>query len=138
MGKKRLSKKGLLVICVLCLVIGLVSGIFLSKTTLKTIVYRDTVYNQVAEILQESYLDTVDTDKTITQRLLKGLASGLGDPYTSYMEPQEADNLTTSINVSFVGVGVTYTKIEKGGIVVKVFKDSPADKAGIITILWIK
>lgn len=131
MGRKRLSKKGLVVVCVFCLIVGMVSGIFLSRTTLKTIVYRDSIYNQVADILRSDYLDTVDTDLSINDRLLKGLVSGLGDPYTSYMEPQEANDLTSTINVSFVGIGVTYSKIDKGGIIVEVFKDSPADKAGI-------
>ena len=71
MGKKRLSKKGLLVICVFCLIVGLVSGVFLSKTTLKTIVYKDSIYDQIAEILETNYLDTVDTELSIYERLLK-------------------------------------------------------------------
>ena len=130
-SKKRLSRKGVIVVCVVSLLIGLYSGVFLSRILSKPVGFNRGIFDQVAGLLESEYLDTVESDLDVRQRLLKGLASGLGDPYTSYMEPQEADNLTSTINVSFVGIGVTYSKIHKGGIVMQVFKDSPAYKAGI-------
>ncbi len=129
--KKRLNKRGIVLVCVICMLVGMFSGVVISKTFFKTLIYKGSVYDEIAELLETEYLDTVDTELSVQERLLKGLAAGLGDPYTTYMEPSEAVDLTTTINGSFVGIGVTYTKLDKGGIVIEVFKDSPAYKAGV-------
>ncbi len=130
-GKRRLSVKGIIVICLLCLILGVAGGIKISNFFHTHFYSQSNVYSEIAELLQQQYLDTVESDLSVEQRMLKGLAAGLGDPYTVYMEQSEADDLTSTINGSFVGIGVSYTKIEKGGIVKQVFKDSPADKAGM-------
>lgn len=129
--RRRLSRKGLILVCVICLITGIIGGIFIGKSFSKTILKDYSIYDEIVDIIELDYLDTVDADISIEERMLNGLVLGLGDPYTAYMNPKEANELTDSINGSFVGIGVSYTKIDKGGLVLQVFKDSPADKAGI-------
>ncbi len=53
------------------------------------------------------------------------------DKYTDYMTNEELTSFTTSLNGSYVGIGVTITRISGGIEIESVFTGSPAEKAGL-------
>ncbi|QOR66300.1 S41 family peptidase [Cytobacillus suaedae] len=54
------------------------------------------------------------------------------DQHSTYFTPEEFKQFFDDLNRSFVGIGVTIEKNEKGILLVSVFKDSPAEEAGLI------
>ncbi len=70
---------------------------------------------------------------TYTQVALVGMLGGLGDPYTTYLSPQEIKSLDEQLRGgNFGGIGVYIVKDQKtGSIVVDPIEGNPAIKAGI-------
>jgi carboxyl-terminal processing protease len=82
--------------------------------------------------VQTRYADLAP--KTIyTQVALVGMLGGLGDPYTTYLSPQEIRSLDEQLRGgNFGGIGVYIVKDQKtGSIVVDPIEGNPAIKAGI-------
>ncbi|WP_068777475.1 S41 family peptidase [Paenibacillus sp. FJAT-26967] len=83
------------------------------------------------ELIENKYLSDVDHDK-IMNGAINGMLEALEDPYTVYMDKEEAKQFTENINSSFQGIGAEVTA-EDGRIkVVSPIKGSPAEKAGIM------
>lgn len=78
------------------------------------------------------YEDEVDAD-ALVEGIYSGYASALGDPYTEYYDKEEAQALLENTNGEFSGIGATLTQAsgDTGVTIVNVYKDSPADKAGL-------
>jgi carboxyl-terminal processing protease len=70
---------------------------------------------------------------TYTQVALIGMLGGLGDPYTTYMSPQEINGLDEQLHGgNFGGVGVYIIQDAKtGAIVANPIEANPAIKAGV-------
>jgi carboxyl-terminal processing protease len=70
---------------------------------------------------------------TYMQVALIGMLGGLGDPYTTYLSPQEIKSLDEQLRGgNFGGIGVYIVKDQKtGSIVVDPIEGNPAIKAGI-------
>ncbi len=87
--------------------------------------------NEIYEQINNSYYEDAD-EKALLDGACKGLVSGLGDPYSSYMTEEEYDSWFDGIKGEYSGIGVTFTKDVDGNyIVVSVTKGSPAERAGI-------
>lgn len=132
--KKKLRREPLyIVLCILCLVIGGAGGYFYrgvqDKSGQKT---SQSLYDQIYKTIESDFLDTTESEKSIQDRMLYGMVAALGDPYTSYMSVQESQTLTDSINGSVQGIGITFSTISAGGVVLAVYKGTPAEKAGLL------
>ncbi len=69
---------------------------------------------------------------TFTQVALIGMLSGLGDPYTTYLSPQEISGLDEQLEGgNFGGIGVYIAKDKDGNVVVDPIEGNPAIKAGV-------
>ena len=68
-----------------------------------------------------------------TQVALIGMLGGLGDPYTTYMSPQEINGLDEQLRGgNFGGIGVYINQdIKTGAIVANPIESNPAIKAGV-------
>ncbi len=88
------------------------------ETTLSTVQHR---YARVAPA------------NTYTQVALTGMLGGLGDPYTTYLSPQEINGLDESLRGgNFGGIGVYIQQEPKSGaIVANPIDGNPAIKAGV-------
>jgi len=88
--------------------------------------------DQVKSDLGKMYDGNVD-ESTLIDGALKGMAGSLGDPYTVYMNKQEYLDFITQSTGKFSGIGVQILPNEDINriVVIDVFKDSPAEKAGI-------
>ena len=90
--------------------------------------------DQINGLIERYYLyeDEIDKDSLI-DGIYSGYASALGDPYTEYYNKEETQSLLETTSGEFSGIGATMSMgVDSGEItVVNVYKDSPAEKAGI-------
>ena len=76
------------------------------------------------------YEDTSDIKKS--DSACKGVVNALGDPYSAYMTKSEFENFEASTTGEFSGVGIVFSKDEEDRyVVLSVYEDTPADKAGV-------
>jgi len=81
--------------------------------------------------IQDRYIEDIPTEKLI-DGAIQGMLQATGDPYTSYMTPQAANEFENSIHSSFEGIGAEVT-MDAGRVrVVSPIKGSPAERAGIL------
>ena len=85
-------------------------------------------------LIEEYYLyeDEIDSDELVSG-IYSGYASALGDPYTEYYDEEETASLMETTTGEFSGIGATMSKSVNGDeiTIVNVYKDSPADQAGL-------
>lgn len=68
----------------------------------------------------------------IMNNAIKGMIDLNGDPHTDYLTAEELQAFEQGINQNFVGIGVQYHQVDGYSIILKVFNDSPAQKAGVM------
>lgn len=85
---------------------------------------------ELIETIEENFYKEVDPD-ALEQASLKGIVQSLDDRFSQYFTPKETEALQQSIQGEFDGVGMTVDAGERGLLVVSVFEDSPAERAGI-------
>jgi carboxyl-terminal processing protease len=90
------------------------------------------------EVIQREYVPTgavattTVTDEAKVYGAIKGLAESLGDPFTTFLTPDEAKSFKSDLSGSLQGIGAILG-IEKNDLtVVTIIKASPAEKAGLI------
>lgn len=77
------------------------------------------------------FIDKYDNpEKELVDNAIKGMLEINGDPHTSYMTETESNDLASSIDRDFEGIGVQYYAGDLN-VVTRVFKNSPAEKAGV-------
>ena len=90
----------------------------------------DNVYNDVLNYWY--FIDQYENPKDeLIDHAIKGMLEQNEDPHTSYLTEQESEGLQQSINRDFEGIGVQYQAGESN-LVTRVFKGSPAEKAGVL------
>jgi len=134
--KKRwkLKKKPMIVgLCILCLMIGTIGGYFLSRIFfVPRVEVQPGLYQEIGTILENYFLDTTDSQLSVAERMAMGMVAALGDPYSSYLSIKQSEELGTSINGNFQGIGVTFRAVDGGAVVLKVYENTPAKKAGLL------
>lgn len=132
--KKKLRREPIyIVLCLICLVAGSLGGYFyrgLSNETIKK--NQDDTFSQIAQIIESDFLDTTNSEVPLKDRMIAGMISGLGDIHSTYLSDAQAQEFGTRINGSFVGIGVTFTAIDAGGLILSVYKNTPAAQAGVL------
>ena len=88
-----------------------------------TVMERDWYFGQEIDELHTRLID----------QALYGITGNEEDPHTEYMSAEEVEAFTQSINRNFVGIGIQFLSDNGINIVEKVFKDSPAEKAGVLS-----
>jgi len=119
----------IIVLCSLLLVFaGTVSADISQEQREKTYSQLE-IFSNVLSILQENYVEEIDTQKAI-DGAIQGLLLTL-DPHSSYLKPEELKDLQEETSGSFSGIGIEITI--KDGIltVVSPIEGTPADEAGI-------
>ena len=88
----------------------------------------------ISGLIESYYLYEDDIDKQdLIDGIYSGYAGALGDPYTEYYDAEETEALYESTSGEFSGIGATMSQSLNGGEITisNVYKDSPADKAGM-------
>ena len=139
--KKKLAVLCAMILVLSCMVVltGHASGIFGRKENTVTISQEEydrlKRYKEMDEILQYVeawYYQEPDVDKLI-ESATQGLLYGLEDPYTFYYSDAEWAQMWEDDGGRYTGIGIQLLgNTENYSVTItRVFKDTPADKAGI-------
>ncbi len=86
---------------------------------------------EISQLVEKDFYFTTDSE-TITDALVSGYVDGLGDKYASYYNLDTSAQQEDSINGDTHGIGIIAVENNAREIYVyKVYRDSPADLAGI-------
>lgn len=92
---------------------------------------------RVWDLLEDKYVLSSTTDAISTEERLQGAIEGLvdayGDPYTTYMPPQDAASFNESISGNFSGVGMEVGLRDGLVTVIAPLPDTPAEQAGVLS-----
>lgn len=84
-------------------------------------------YNNIVN----NYYDDIN-ESALIDAAINGMLEYLGDPYTTYLNENNTVILSDSLKGTYEGIGVEITTKEEGIVILKVFDDSPASKAGLL------
>ena len=89
----------------------------------------------VYAILNEDWYfgkDIDDLSSVLLEKAISAMAFSETDPHTYYMSQEDAQNFSSSLEGTFVGIGIQFYQNSQGQYVVSaVFENSPAQQAGI-------
>ena len=89
-------------------------------------------YWDVWRRLEKSYVDTEKIDyREMTWGSMKGLAQSLGDPYTTYLPPEDNKRSLENLNGAFFGVGIELGYVDGSLAVVSPLEGGPAIRQGV-------
>lgn len=134
-SKNVFSARETILVSLSTLIVGLVVGVLLNKTKIitKSAFIQDKYLSEFAQNYQyivDNYYEEVDKQKLINGAI-EGMTNTL-DEFSTYMDETNSNNFSITLNGSYSGIGVQIGEDkDKNIIVTAVFKDSPAEKAGI-------
>ncbi len=103
-------------------------------TDTPTSIQTDTKIRAIERLIDMVYVGDKD-EEALAEGMYRGLISGLGDRYADYYTEEEYEELLSSQEGYYEGVGITIgvpeTDAEEGLEIIEVKEDSPAAKAGI-------
>jgi len=84
-------------------------------------------------IIDNYYGDEELSEDKLLESALDGLLSSIGDNNTTYLDENTSSNFNITLEGSYQGLGVEIAnEVDTGNIIIiSIFKDSPADKAGL-------
>ena len=133
--RRRQRRAGVIAICIVCFF----GGFFLNSTLHKTSAVSSDEFQKLEEIytlMSEKFYFGKD-QKNLKQKLMDGAISGLveagGDIHTSYLDNEQTQNFTGSMEGSFVGIGIQFYSVDDSTFIIdEVLKNSPAEAAGFL------
>jgi len=87
------------------------------------------IFSNVLSILQENYVEEIDTEEVLNGAI-RGLLFSL-DPHSSYLPPEGFKELQEETRGSFSGIGIEVTIKNDLLTVVSPIADTPADRVGL-------
>jgi carboxyl-terminal processing protease len=91
----------------------------------------------VWNFVKESFYKQPVSDKALYYGALKGVVSGLNDPYSVYFDPKESEEFVANLEGSFGGIGAEIGIREEKLVVVAPLPETPAERAGLMPGDWI-
>lgn len=88
------------------------------------------IFQQNFDLIQRKYWRKVDPTN-LRYAAMQGAVASLGDPHTAFLEPVTADRFNMETHGDFVGIGARLGEDPQGAKVAVVFRNSPADRAGL-------
>lgn len=86
----------------------------------------------VWDILDKDYLrETALDTQTMVYGAVRGVVDSLGDPYTIFMDPEETEQFSQSLEGQLEGIGAELTVEDNILKIVTPLRNSPAEKAGL-------
>lgn len=117
-----------------CTIIGILVGTFYTQhfggNKLSIISTGSNKLNYLLQVIENSYVDTVDMHTLIEDAMPQIL--GELDPHSSYIGPAKAKEAAEDLKGSFSGIGVSFTIQADTVNVMSVIKGGPAEKVGIL------
>lgn len=85
---------------------------------------------QAEKIIESCYVDTVNSDQ-LADEAIRAMLKTL-DPHSSYSDPEETKELTTSLNGNFSGIGVQFNMVNDTLYVIQTTAGGPSEAVGIL------
>ncbi|MBU1034069.1 S41 family peptidase [Patescibacteria group bacterium] len=88
---------------------------------------------EVWQLVERDYLNTGEIDENkMINGAISGMVTGLGDPYTMYLAPEDNSKAEEDLAGSFYGVGIELTYIDGMVGIISPLVGSPGEKAGLL------
>lgn len=128
---KKVAKIILKIVIVIFALIGITATVLISNL-IKTPKELLTAISTYQLIVSNYYMNVNNND--LVEGISKGMASSLKDPYSIYYTKEEMLEFNTQLNGIYAGIGMVLgldkdTNLIKG---IRIFKGSPAEKAGLL------
>jgi carboxyl-terminal processing protease len=88
------------------------------------------LFDQVLTLVADRFVDTVDT-ATLYEKAARGLVAQLSDPYSELFSPKQLQRFSSQSTGRYGGIGMQIENQEGNITVVKVFPNTPAERAGV-------
>ena len=88
-------------------------------------------YIQAWNIVHESYLEQPVNDQALMQGSIKGMMEGLGDPYSSYLDPEQFREQNAPLEGEYTGIGAWVDTSGDLLVIISPMPDSPAEEVGV-------
>lgn len=82
------------------------------------------------DALQQKYYEDINEEEVV-YGAINGMFDALGDPYSDYMNKDEASSFNESLSSSFQGIGAEIQERNGYIMIVSPIKNTPAEKAGL-------
>lgn len=89
-----------------------------------------TKFYDVYDVITSNYYGEVDEDELI-ESAIEGMVSSVGDVYTSYNDVKTTGDFDQLVEGIYEGIGCTITMRDEQVVVVEVYNNTPASKAGL-------
>ena len=135
-SKKRAIIYGVVLVIITYMITSIVNIAIGGKVVISKSTYEKyKKYNKMIALenmVEEDFYQKTEEDKLVTGAI-KGMFSGLDDPYSQYYTKEEFENLTQQTSGSFVGIGVYISPSEEDDhiTIIAPIEGSPAEKSGI-------
>lgn len=126
---KQLPKPTYVLIFILSLTLGSTGKVWGAADDMEQTYRNLEVFSNVLSIVQQNYVDDIDTRETI-EGAIRGLLSSL-DPHSSYLKADDFKELQVETKGSFSGIGIEITVKDDILTVVSPIEGTPAFEAGI-------
>lgn len=138
--KKRVHTILTIILCVCFMGLGLFVGLAASSTSQQEVSQPPKTndisrkWNELTSYMKSYWLygpEYDDLGEFLEDNAFYGMINFEFDPYTIYMSSEEYDYFASSINMDFVGIGITYMQIDNVATITRVYRNSPAEQAGL-------
>jgi carboxyl-terminal processing protease len=136
--KKVFSSSETILLVIVALLVGLSIGFLYNNRKVENdnIKIKDAYLNEFIKnynYILDNYYEEIDRESLVNSAIA-GMMESLDDPYSVYIDEEESNNFSITLNGSYQGIGVEIAKEETNGymLITAIFKDSPANEAGLL------
>jgi carboxyl-terminal processing protease len=125
---------------IVLLIVGLVAGVYIDQAFPEYVPYFGhrsvssvdlSELQQAIRVVQADYVDgSINTSK-LSHGTVQGLIAGLGDPFSSYYDPEQYKRLKQKYEGRYSGIGIYLTFTKDYPVITGTVAGSPAEKAGL-------
>lgn len=84
------------------------------------------------QLMKTKYYQQPVSDRDLFYGAMSGLAASVGDPYTTYFEPKNAEEFEQSLSGQFQGIGAEIGVKDDQLQIIAPLPDTPAERAGLL------
>lgn len=104
------------------------------KDELPAYLFKDVDFDlfwEVWNITRERYLEQPVLDTQLFYGALSGIVNSLGDPYSTFLNPEDTHKFTEELSGSFEGIGAEIGIRKEQLVIIAPLPDTPASRAGL-------
>ena len=88
-------------------------------------------YFQAWEIVHNQYLEQPVNDIDLMQGSIRGMIDSLGDPYSTYLDPEQFKEQNTPLEGEYTGIGAWVDTSGEFLVIISPMPNSPAEEVGL-------